>query len=93
VAENNYVAFELLLLGGASPVITNDQGTSVLSLLMKRDLVKWADLAVEGLSETDKKAFVNGNSKNGNGSDSLSKKLIYSTSNAFLYYTSHCSDL
>jgi hypothetical protein len=79
VAENNFAAFELLLFRGASPVIANDQGTSVLSMLMKRDLVKWADLAVKDLSDADKKVFVNGNHKNGNGSSVLHKRkrLIY----------------
>ena len=64
VMNYNKEAFELLLDRGADPTVANNKGTTVLDLLMKRNLVDWADICVKNMTAEQKAKFVN-NSKNG----------------------------
>lgn len=57
--NENYLGFKTLLNLGAKPQAANNQGTTILHLLMKRNMTLWADRCMDGLSKETKKQFVN----------------------------------
>ncbi len=64
---NHKTAFDLLLQSGADPLRVNTKGTSIMSLMMKRGKIDWAQMALDAIeNELDKQLFVNSKSYNGN---------------------------
>merc|ERR1712018_747496 len=64
--ENNPVALQLLLEKGADPRKSNNRGTNVLMLMMKRSQLEMSDMCLAKLpNESERKAFVNSKTEPG----------------------------
>jgi hypothetical protein len=63
--ENDREAFNYLLDEGATPTLTNDRKTGVLQLLMKRNLITWAESCMRHVPCEDRRRWINRGQRNG----------------------------
>ena len=57
--------FIALIAAGARPELTNQRGTSVLWLIVQRNLLSWAEQSVSRMTDLKKSKFVNNSDING----------------------------
>ena len=65
-AENNPVAFQLVLDNGGDPTRANNRGTNVLMLIMKRSQIDMADMCLAKIADEGRaREFVNSKTEAG----------------------------